>query len=422
MKLPSSSPSFSSCSSSSSTSTAFDAAMCNPKGAAAGCLAGIFRRILCYGSFPTYPSDHITEEEEQAANSVESYKDQDFKSMEKTGEKTEEKTESAAAPSLVARLMGLESIPDVNLVNGQSTLNSISRSKSMNSVDRFAGGGDDTMQAQHRKVKSTQSFREMPTFLELENEEFFILSFENESKGKEMRSKGRKGEMGCREGKQKRAGKSKNNENITEREADKKKKQVQEGKSRRVLKDLNGREILRSRSRSSSDNPSYKVGNINGIVKDSKSASIPTICDVLKNVESECSSEDLSPVSVLDCGQFLVDPEAPTSDQEDSGLPCPCKDNGLIGDARRTKAREGKCLGSRKKEFHSGKHIEMWGEICRLAEDELVGSNWIIQNKGSWNQAGSAGIGADFESQILGQLLDELVDQFVDSPLKIQNL
>ncbi|BFG33907.1 hypothetical protein CerSpe_201810 [Prunus speciosa] len=418
MKLPSSSPSFSSCSSSLSTSTAFDAAMCNPKGAAAGCLAGIFRRILCYGSFPTYPSDHITEEEEQAANSVESYKDQDFKSMEKTGEKTE----SAATPSLVARLMGLESIPDVNLVNGQSTLNSISRSKSMNSVDRFAGGGDDTMQAQHRKVKSTQSFREMPTFLELENEEFFILSFENESKGKEMRSKGRKGEMGCREGKKKRAGKSENNENITEREADKKKKQVQDGKSRRILKDLNGREILRSRSRSSSDNPSNKVGNINGIVKDSKSASIPTICDVLKNVESECSSEDLSPVSVLDCGQFLVDPVAPTSDQEDSGLPCPCKDNGLIGDARRTKAREGKCLGSRKKEFHSGKHIEMWGEICRLVEDELVGSNWIIQNKGSWNQAGSAGIGADFESQILGQLLDELVDQFADSPLKIQNL
>lgn len=240
---------------------------------------------------------------------MESYKDQDFKSM----ERTEEKIESAATPSLVARLMGLESIPDVNLVNGQSTINSISRSKSMNSVDRFAGGGDDPMQAQHCKVKSTQSFREMPTFLELENEEFFILSFENESKGKEMRSKGRKGEMGCREGKQKRAGKSKNKENITEREAQKKKKQVQEGKNRRVLKDLNGREILRSRSRSSSDNPSNKVGNSNGIIKDSKSASIPTICDVLKNVESECSSEDLSPVSVLDCGQFLVDPEAPTS-------------------------------------------------------------------------------------------------------------
>ena len=58
------------------------------------------------------------------------------------------------------------------------------------------------------------------------------------------------------------------------------------------MKDLNGRELLRS--------------------KTSHKPKIETICDVLNNVESDCTSEDLSPVSVLDHGQFHVD-NIPTS-------------------------------------------------------------------------------------------------------------
>ncbi|KAB2616546.1 lisH domain-containing protein-like [Pyrus ussuriensis x Pyrus communis] len=398
MKLLVSSPSFSSCSSS-STTTAFDATMCSSKSATPGCIAGILRRILCYGSFPTYPSDHITEEEE---NSVESSsKDQDFNSNEKTGEKTE----ISATPSMVARLMGLDSIPDDNLVSSQSTQNSVSRSKSMNSADRF--DGSDSMQ--HHRVKSSQSFREMPTFFELDNEEFFVLTFESERKSKETKTKGRKCEKEQNE----------KTENRRKRKAEKK-KQLQEGQSRRTLKDLNGREMMRSRStsdRSTSDEDSKSTSIATKTIEKKK-----TTCDVLKNVESEFSSEDLSPVSILDCGQFLVDPEV-LSSEEDPSLANSCKENCPNGDARRTKTRQGNRLGPKKKEFHRAKHIGMWSEIYRLTEAELVGSNWIIKNKGTWNfEAISAGIGADFESQILGQLLDELVDQFADFPMEIQNL
>ncbi|XP_068337138.1 uncharacterized protein [Pyrus communis] len=380
MKLLISSPSFSSCSSS-SNSTAFDATMCSSKSATTGCISGILRRILCKGSFPTYPSDHILGEEE---NSVESgSRDQDFNSK--------DKTEISASPSIVARLMGLDSIPDRNLVSSQSTQNSISRSKSMTSVDRFD---------KRRGMKSTRSFREMPTFLELENEEFFILSFENERKSKETESKGRKCEKR----------RSQKTENRRERKAENK-KQLQEGQSRRALNDLNGKEMLKSRSTSCEDSKSTSIAA--KTIEKKK-----TICDVLKYVESEFSSEDLSPVSVLDGGQFLVDTEIPSS--EDSSL---VNENGPSGDARRKKTREGKCLGSKKKEFHRAKHIGMWSEICRLTEAELIGSNWILQNKGMWSFEGtSAGIGADFESQILGQLLDEIVDQFADFAMEIQNL
>ncbi|XP_062016293.1 uncharacterized protein LOC133732725 [Rosa rugosa] len=387
MKLLSSSESspfssFSSCSSSTittTTTTTFD--LTNSKGASNGCIAGILRRILCYGSLPTYPSDHIPEE----TNSVDqSQNDRAFKSKNKT-----EETEASATPSLVARLMGLESIPDANLV---STLNSISCSRSLNSADRLSGDHDPIEAHERRRVKS---FREMPTFIE--NEEFLVLSFENGSERKERRSKGRKRETGHGELRKKKAGKSRNKGNRKQRGFEKEKKQVQEEKSRRVLKDLNGREMLRSKT---SHKPKKE-----------------TIFDMLKNVESDCTSEDLSPVSVLDCGQFLVDNEVPTSEEDPvlaSSFPRR-KDDCLTCDARKTKKIEGICLGT-KKEYHTAEYFEILGEICTLTEAELVGSNWSV-HKGIWNNhEGSAGIAADFESQILGQLIEELVDQLADFP------
>ncbi|XP_050368224.1 uncharacterized protein LOC126786436 [Argentina anserina] len=371
MKLISSSQSspfssFSSCSSSTTTSSPFNRT--NSKGATNGFIAGILRRILCYGSLPTYPSDHIPEE----PNSVDqSQYDQRFKSKEKA-----EETESSATPSLVARLMGLESIPD--------TPNSLSRSRSMNSVDRLSGNHDPIQAHERRRVKS---FREMPTFIE--NEDFLVLSFENRSERNQRRSKGRKCDIGNGELKKKKAGKSINKENGKE------KKQDREEKSTRVLKDLNGREMLRGKSHK----PKRE-----------------TICDVLNNVESDCASEDLSPVSVLDHGQFDVDHQVPTSEEESVSSFPRRKDDCLTCDARKTKKIEGIGLGTKKKEYQTAEYFAILDEICSLTEAELVGSNWSV-NKGIWNNhEGSAGIAADFESQILGQLIEELVDQFADFP------
>lgn len=92
------------------------------------------------------------------------------------------------------------------------------------------------------------------------------------------------------------------------------------------------------------------------------------------------------------------------------------KDNCLTCDARKAKKIEGKCVGSKKKEYNTAEYFEILGEICRVTEAELVGSNWIIHNSMRNNHEGSAGIAAEFESQILGQLIEELVDQFADFP------
>ena len=299
MKLLLSSSSFSS----SSSSKSFDTRIYNSKNDTAGCLAGILRRILCSGTLPTHPSDHITEE----TNSVE------------LNLKAQERIPTPGTPGLVARLMGLESLPDIGSDWAQSRRkNLVSRSRSMNSVDGLSGFGDPKL---HRRVKSTTSFRHMPEFLELEDEEFFILSFEK----KEIRSKEVKCELGCGELNQRRK---------------KKGERVENGKERRkVVSDLN-REALQRKRRSSFDKRSdnNKIGNNNSgnVCKDStvkrhvvsnqvapshglkrslnKKKKKKTNSQDVKRVEHDHStSEDSSPVSVLDCGQFLVDPEVPVS-------------------------------------------------------------------------------------------------------------
>lgn len=319
----------SSFSSSSSSTASLNVNMCNSKSATAGCLAGILRRILCSGTLPTHPSDHITED----ADSLMSLN-------------VGEKNLSLETPGLVARLMGLESMPDVDFRCVKSRPNSVARSRSMNSTDRLAGYNcDDPKQQQqgrHRRAKSTTSFRETPEFVELGNEEFFILSFENVSK--EFRPKERKCEVGCGELRQRRIKKA---ENRTEKTAAKrmiKKKDDQEGKGS-VLSDLNGETTHR---RSCSDKCTNEDGN-NVKVKDAttslvstkqnvvaseamksrkykksekilpsngvkpnlnkKTTKKKTISQAVKQKECECTTEDSSPVSVLDCGQFLIDPQ-----------------------------------------------------------------------------------------------------------------
>ncbi|KAG6681104.1 hypothetical protein I3842_13G075100 [Carya illinoinensis] len=458
MRLLSYSPSYSS---SSSTTTTFDATMCNSKSATAGCLAGILRRILCSGNLPTHPSDQIVE-----ADSVVVYeKDREFKDK--------DKIETAATPGIVARLMGLESMPEINWMNSRSNPDSVSRSRSMNSADHLAGF--DPMQEQHRRVKSTLSFREMPTFLELENEKFLVLSFENGGRSTELRSRGRRSDLGFGESTQRRAERCKKMENKTEGVSQKKKtkKKIDNNKEdqedEKVLDNLNEQE---KRSKSISDKAIEKAGN-NGkaegstitppskrtnekrqiaveTVKTSISSNHGEVINgwkprkkkkkkkkkkklspcVVQKAEPECSSEDSSPVSVLDFGHFLTDRVIPTSEEDSclaesksrrklsSGLEnyrqSPRKDNNLIGDEQRTQKIEGQYDGTKQKECQSLNYENLWGEILRLTGAELVVSNWVCRE--TWKHEDFEGIGVNFEVGILDQLLDEVVGQLAGLP------
>nr|POF25259.1 hypothetical protein CFP56_34080 [Quercus suber] len=393
MKSLSSSPSFSSCS---STTTPFDANMCNSKSATAGCLAGLLRRILCSGNLPTHPSDQIKE-----VDSVLCDKDHELKAK--------ENIETTTTPGIVARLMGLESMPEINLLH-----NSISRSRSMNSADHL--DGFDQMQGQHRKVKSTLSFREVPTFLELENENFLVLSFENG------------GDQGT-------SGKVLND--LNEQEKQSKRISVSDKPVEKVCNNVKGSTITTSPAKNSHEKPHVVVAS--EAVKSSKPVSHNEVFHkgkprrkkkkktspcLVQMVESDCSSEDSSPVSVLEFDHFLFDPQVSRS-EEDSSLAdsrsrrklspelenykqqSPRKDNNLIGDDEmKTKKIEGKYHGTKKKECHSQNYKEMWGEILTLTGAELVHSNWVYGRIGKHQDFED--IGANIELEILDRLLDEL--------------
>ncbi|KAL2507854.1 uncharacterized protein Fot_31501 [Forsythia ovata] len=157
---------FSSSSSSSTTTTtttspSFDGKTYNnnSKNGSPGCLTGVLRRFLCLSSLPACHRDHFKEEEKQPLVSDRLQCVEEANSL-----------DAFTSPGVVARLMGLESRPHIT----EESPNSIGRSQSMNSI--HSSTTLKSIQERHRHVKS---FREIPRYLELEDESFFIISFEN---------------------------------------------------------------------------------------------------------------------------------------------------------------------------------------------------------------------------------------------------
>lgn len=436
------SPSFSA-----SSTSSFDPNMCTSKSATASCLTGLLRRILCSRSLPTHPSDQITETSSILC-------DGRHQELIKSNERLET---TAATPGVVARLMGLESFPETSSVDMKVSANSISRSRSMNSVE-FRGESD-RMQGQHRRVKSTLSFREMPTFLEVENKEYFVLSFETiGSESKKVRSKERKCEVRSGELKEKRREKCKRKENRREKAVEAEKRESEEKINKMVLKVLKESEL--SNRILEDHKPAQEVGNggkiedspahmslkgsetvylenkwlyhkeVSGIGAELRRRNKKTKGCAFKNEEAEFSSQDSSPVSVLDFDQFIVDPEVTKSEEDTKSGESNSRrklspqlenqnhkhlsqrsDGDLIFDNRNSNETEEPCPASRKKVCHNHDYLNMWDEVCKLTETQVVETNLNAHKNMCKFEEDFEEISADFGLQILDQLLQELVDQ-----------
>ncbi|MED6115378.1 hypothetical protein PIB30_089891 [Stylosanthes scabra] len=411
MKKISSNSSHSSSSAPSSSTSRFDppSAMCNnSKNGSSGCFNAILRRILCSGGLPTHPSDQIREFDPNPI--LGSAKDQNFNpkkhhakattSSSVSSSVTTTTTTTTTTPGIVARLMGLDSMVEM------PSNSSLSRSKSMNSVDCLGEGN--RMDGLHKRVKSTLSFRELPTFLLLENENFFVLSFENKKKnhnnGEELKEKKRENVKSS----SKRVADA-NLQEITntcyyERNKKNKKKknmcfdsEARKLSQPRILKDDavvvgGGDERMKRRRRRKRNN-----NNSNCFTEKKKS-----------QVESnKPSSEDTSPVSVLDfekreaCEPANLNSRRKLSPELENDQKILVRSDGDLMD------EEGKTNklceeGSKKKE----KNVKIWDEICKLAKEDEVA--WMNNNK---KQVGDllGSISADFASHIFDQLLNEVV-------------
>lgn len=280
-------------SSSSSSTLSLEPSLCHSKSATAGRLTTIFHRILCSGGLPTHPSDQIRELDSMSTMSA---KVQELK----TKQNTESTTTSSITPGLVERLMGLESMGDRDTsttIEATST-SSLSRSKSMNSVDNL--GEHKPMEGLHKRAKSSSSSSslcEVPTFHLLENENFLVLNFESGCDGGEFRSKGRRKEKSLKE-----RGELKKNrrEKVHESHED------ERGKLSNMSCDNVGNDgehklqfpNTSTRSMACSEKEYVEVKEVTdgGKVKRRKKG---TMCFAEKK-DTECSSEDSSPVSIFD--------------------------------------------------------------------------------------------------------------------------
>ncbi|OIW16506.1 hypothetical protein TanjilG_32176 [Lupinus angustifolius] len=396
----------------------------------------IIHRILCSGGLPTHSSDQIIE-----LDSMQSDKVQEFKAK----KNTEAVTSPSTHGNVVARLMGLDLKVEIPFEEKNPT--SLLHSKSMNSVDYL--GESKAVKGLHRCDKSSSSFHEAPTFHLFQNENFLVLSFEGGSESKEFKSKGRKNEKGYAELKQKQRERRELKKNKRETVHDEKK-----GNLRKSVCDKSSINVGNDGELENIANTSlmFKVSSSQEVYIDSEIVRFSqclkykevhngekvkrrkkrrTLCTD-KKVETECSSEDSSPVSVFD-----FDREAPGADVdscvvgsgwrrklspelENDQLFSLNSDSNLIIEERKVKTKNNNNERSMKKEKQNQECVHIWGEICRLVEYELVGSNHLKEEMRK--QSDLASISADFESEIFDELLNDMIDQLVGNPLKTLQL
>ncbi|XP_058782096.1 uncharacterized protein LOC131656380 [Vicia villosa] len=406
-----------------SPSTSSNTPMCSSKRTSTGCLTAIMHKILCSGNLPKDSSNQITEFD--STNSVLSAAEENYMA-------------AAAAvtppPPLVARLMGLESMIPYALKPG-----SLSRSKSLNSMDYLGESDGKVLSLNHKRVNSTLSFREPPTFRLSENDNFFVLSFENEGENaKALKSNGRKKQTGCSESKQKVAATERNElkekKNKKENVYDERNLIEKEKTSKRVSNKLQeitntSRQFKALSEKKSFDSEAVellKPRNYNEAVvgeklqKRKRIRKKRTNCCAEKKIETECiKSEDTSPVSVLEfdrksCAAGVdsvavgLNSRRKLTPELEKGKPVIMRsdDNLMIDEKKDKEIEKNKCEESEKKVKKMKEYVDIWGEACKLVEDELGGSKNQVD---AWMKEQCA----DFESEIFDQMLNEVVSELV---------
>lgn len=222
-----------------------------------GCFSGILRRLLCSGSFPTHPSDHIPD-----PNPTKLGPNSDKEPTKKPEIKAQ------IGPNVVARLMGLDSLPaDTNWVPKERARDSFSRSRSLNFAD-YMLKFDMVDSQKHRRVRTSVSFREVPVSFQQQNGDFLVVYLDNVD---EYSNETKKSEMGFGKAKQtkiKMKEKSKKSEEISKRDQSlrmkNKSKENEESSSSKIskLKNEPRRKILTQPSKTCQQNGAKVLGSV----------------------------------------------------------------------------------------------------------------------------------------------------------------
>ncbi|VFQ84342.1 unnamed protein product [Cuscuta campestris] len=331
------------------------------------CFSGMLTLFLCRKSLPTHPSDQLPDPDSNNPLSVD--RESPMKS-------------TTTSPGIVARLMGLESMPDLSAQRSRS-FGSFLKSRSVNFID--FSPQTLTGEAQHRRVRTSVSFREAVRSSDREKPDFLILCFDSpgnqpspqsppaiEAKTEEKTNQGKK--LTMTQAKKRSANRvivNRKGDLALEKRAVKKPARVPvESKPHRNLKNRCNRSVLDLTPKISPAKPAEKSG------KSRNSSKVEHPCNKAQNRR----------------GRRVVNDKAP-------------------------KAGEGKvvCRGREEEEECGGSGEKGLEEICRLAEECAAELWWTcggVFKVKDWEE-----ICVQFGRQIMDALIDDVVLELALMPI-----
>lgn len=342
-----------------------------------GCFSGLVRRLLCTGNLPTHPSEALNESQFNIP-------------------KPEAKLVARAAesgPGVVARLMGLSSLPDANWVpNHRARPGAVSRSKSVNFVDYLLDF--DSNQAHHRRIRTSASFREVPPLNP--HNDFFVLYTKDYFDGYGIESNLKKPKTRrFDEGKQGKEQSMNSNDLTTTKKKNKKENARNETKISK-LKDeprrVNRKNFTESKKRSMGKDSVSVLPSCNkykqSIPEKEKEAAIGTelnkkkkknnVRHVGQKPDIEPDPENSSPVSVLDVGG--------------------------------TDFSDERQIGVKDRDYDYGELVE---RICRLAEEDIREAKWTAEIKNMDESDALEELCMEIERHVVDVLLVHTLDELV---------
>lgn len=223
--------------------------MAKSEAASSGCFSGVLRRMMCSGSVPTHPSDHFTDPKPTYLNP----------NPDKEPTKKPE-IKAQTGPSVVARLMGLDSLPaDTTWVPNGRARDSFSRSRSVSFADYMFKFDMNEPYHTHRRVRTSVSFREVPTSFQPQNRDFLVVYLDDVD---EYSKETTKSEMGFEKAKQGKKGKEKIKRDQSLRMKNKIKENEKTSNKISKLKNEPRRKVLPQTSKSRKQNGAKVLGSV----------------------------------------------------------------------------------------------------------------------------------------------------------------
>nr|XP_043622421.1 uncharacterized protein LOC122594011 [Erigeron canadensis] len=291
-----------------------------------GCFPTLLRRLLGFNTFQTLPFDHHIKE---------------FSSS--------NEFEDKGNPGIVAKLMGLDSMP-----------------------------------TELGFKKKGRNVHKAPSFIELENDKFIILSFEGGGKDKEL------GLLNC----------SKTRKSLIEI------KEKSRNQEKPICQSIvNDGEVMNS----------FKLLD-KKCVKSEKS-----VKKMVEKDELECDSENSSPVSVLEFQDYQHGSHSVTEDSilknlnsrrklgadlDKNAPPSPTIGYNLVDYGIESSRNGQRYVLPKTSGFRIGDFKELWEEICIMAERDMMDSSRLERER--WKGEDLEEIGVSLELEILDQLILEL--------------